>query len=48
MQENIDGVKYIFSQGLISKRDVSNSRGFTLLRVSILSDIVKTFYLAYY
>ena len=34
MQGNIDGLKHLFSQGLITPRDVSNSRGFTLMRVS--------------
>lgn len=37
MQGNIDGLKYLFSQGLAGPRDVSDSRGFTLMRVSFLS-----------
>ncbi|KAJ5937294.1 hypothetical protein N7454_004949 [Penicillium verhagenii] len=32
LQGNIEGLKYLFSQGLASPRDVSDSRGFTLLR----------------
>ena len=42
MQGDIDGLKYLFSQGLANPRDVSNSRGFTLLRVSLPSAIVNT------
>ena len=38
MQGNIDGLKYLFSQGLAGPRDVSDSRGFTLMRVSLLSN----------
>jgi len=34
-QGNIDGLKTLFSEGLASPRDVSNSRGFTLLRVRL-------------
>ena len=48
MQGNIDGLKHLFSQGLVGPRDVSDSRGFTLMRVSLLSTIVNTLYLAYY
>lgn len=36
MQGNIDGLKFLFSQGLSNPRDVSDSRGFTLLRVSLV------------
>ncbi|EPS39909.1 hypothetical protein H072_6396 [Dactylellina haptotyla CBS 200.50] len=32
MKGNIDGLRYLFSQGLASPRDVSNSRGYTLMR----------------
>ncbi|KAF3920185.1 Ankyrin-1 [Arthrobotrys entomopaga] len=32
MSGNIEGLKYLFSEGLASPRDVSNSRGFTLMR----------------
>ncbi|KAL8891263.1 MAG: hypothetical protein Q9215_001676 [Flavoplaca cf. flavocitrina] len=32
MQGNIDGLKYLFSKGLAGQRDVSDSRGFTLMR----------------
>ncbi|KAF3938286.1 Ankyrin-1 [Dactylella cylindrospora] len=32
LQGNIDGLKYLFNQGLASPRDVSESRGFTLMR----------------
>ncbi|KAL8754782.1 MAG: hypothetical protein Q9199_004117 [Rusavskia elegans] len=32
MQGDIDGLKYLFSQGLAGPRDVSDSRGFTLMR----------------
>ncbi|KAL8874864.1 MAG: hypothetical protein Q9198_006703 [Flavoplaca austrocitrina] len=32
MQGNIDGLKYLFSMGLAGPRDVSDSRGFTLMR----------------
>lgn len=42
MQGNIDGLKYLFSQGLINPRDVSDSRGFTLVRVSLVSSIGST------
>ena len=42
MQGNIDGLKYMFSQELINPRDVSDYRGFTLVRVSILLGIVST------
>jgi len=42
MQGNIDGLKYMFSQGLVGPRDVSDSRGFTLMRVSLLSPIANT------
>lgn len=47
MQGNIDGLKYLFSQGLVGPRDVSDSRGYTLMRVSLLSTIVNTMYLSY-
>ena len=39
MQGNIDGLKYLFSQGLVSPRDVSDSRGFTLMRVRSVSTL---------
>jgi hypothetical protein len=32
-QGNIDGLKFLFTQGLASPRDVSDSRGFSLMRV---------------
>ena len=32
MQGDIEGLKYLFAQGLAGPRDVSNSRGYTLLR----------------
>lgn len=32
---NIDGLKHLFSQGLASPRDVSSSRGFSLVRVGL-------------
>jgi hypothetical protein len=35
MEGNIDGLKSLFSQGLASPRDVSNSRGFSLMRVGL-------------
>ncbi len=31
---NIDSLKYLFSQGLAFPRDVGDSRGFSLMRVS--------------
>lgn len=34
MQGNIDGLKYLFAKGLASPVDVSDSRGFSLMRVS--------------
>ena len=37
MKGDIDGLKYLFSQGLASPRDVSNSRGFTLVNVGLTS-----------
>lgn len=37
MQGNIEGLKYLFSQGLASPRDVSDSRGFSLMRVSLFA-----------
>ncbi len=37
MQGNIDGLKYLFSQGSASPRDVSNSRGYSLIRVRLPS-----------
>lgn len=45
MQGNIDGLKYLFSQGLANPREVSDSRGFTLMRVSLHSSILNTMYL---
>lgn len=36
MQGNIDGLKYLFTQKLVGPRDVSDSRGFTLMRVGPL------------
>lgn len=36
-QGNIEGLKDLFSRGLASPRDVSSSRGFTLMRVCLLS-----------
>lgn len=48
MQGNIDGLKYLFSQGLVGPRDVSNSRGFTLMRVRLVPTFVSTPYLTYY
>ena len=48
MQGNIDGLKYLFSQGSVSPRDVSDSRGFTLMRVSLFSAIINTLYLSSY
>jgi len=35
MKGDIDGLKYLFSQGLASPRDVSNSRGFSLVSVGL-------------
>jgi hypothetical protein len=35
MKGDIDGLMYLFSQGLASPRDVSNSRGFSLVRVGL-------------
>ncbi|PSK38503.1 hypothetical protein B9Z65_6056 [Elsinoe australis] len=32
MQGNVEGLKYLFSQGLASPRDVSDSRGYSLMR----------------
>lgn len=32
MQGNIEGLKYLFTQGLAGPRDVSDSRGYTLMR----------------
>ena len=40
MQGNIDGLKYLFSKGLAGPRDVSDSRGFTLMRVSLCLTVV--------
>lgn len=48
MQGNIDGLKYLFSQGLVGPRDVSDSRGFTLMRVRLVSTFASTLYLTYY
>lgn len=48
MQGNIDGLKYLFSQGLVGPRDVSGSRGFTLMRVRLVSTIASTPYLTYH
>lgn len=48
MQGNIDGLKHLFSQGLISPRDVSDSRGFSLMRVSLISTILSVLYLVQY
>ena len=48
MQGNVDGLKYLISQGLVGPRDVSNSRGFTLMRVSLPPTIMNTLCLAYY
>lgn len=42
MQGNIDGLKYLFSQGLVGPRDVSDSRGFTLMRVRLTSTSART------
>ena len=42
MQGNIDGLRYLFSQGLAGPRDVSDSRGFTLMRVSSLPTVANT------
>ena len=35
MEGDIDGLKYLFSQRLASPRAVSNSRGFSLVRVGL-------------
>jgi hypothetical protein len=35
LEGNIEGLKTLFSQGLASPRDVSTTRGYTLLRVSL-------------
>ena len=35
MKGDIDGLKYLFSQGLASPRDVSSSRGFSLVSVGL-------------
>ncbi len=45
MQGNIDGLKTLFSHGLAGPRDVSDSRGFTLMRVSMLWTTVKSAWL---
>lgn len=37
MSNDIEGLKYLFSNGLASPRDVSDSRGFSLMRVSKIS-----------
>lgn len=37
MQGNTDGLKYLFSQRLVGPRDVSDSRGFSLMRVRLVS-----------
>lgn len=36
---NIEGLKNLFAQGLASPRDVSSTRGYSLLRVSIIDSI---------
>ena len=36
LKGDIDGLKYLFSRGLASPSDVSDSRGFSLIRVGIL------------
>lgn len=36
MQGNIDGLRYLFNRKLAGPRDVSDSRGFTLMRVGLL------------
>lgn len=48
MQGNIDGLKYLFSQGLVGSRDVSDSRGFTLMRVRLASTFASTPSLTHY
>ena len=48
MQGNTDGLRYLFGMGLASPRDVSDSRGFTLMRVSLLLTIMGPLYLMSY
>lgn len=39
-QGNIDGLRFLFSQKMASPRDVSDSRGYSLIRVSLISAIL--------
>ena len=48
MQGNIDGLKYLFGLGLAGPRDVSDSRGFTLMRVSLPLNTMGPLYLVSY
>ena len=41
MKGDIEGLRYLFSQGSASPRDVSDSRGFSLVRVIILFSTVR-------
>lgn len=45
MKGNIDGLKYLFSQGLASPREVSNSRGFSLVSVGLTTRFFPTLFL---
>ncbi|KAF2838004.1 hypothetical protein M501DRAFT_163004 [Patellaria atrata CBS 101060] len=38
MQRDIDGLRYLFNNGLASPRDVSDSRGFTLMRWALYGE----------
>jgi hypothetical protein len=38
MQGNIEGLKYLFSSGLASPRDVSDSRGYSLMRAGFIAN----------
>ena len=48
MKGDIDGLKYLFSQGLAGPRDVSDSRGYTLMRVSVCSKVMIGYYLLHH
>ena len=43
LRGDIAGLKHLFAHGLASPRDVSDSRGFTLLRVSFKLAVLKVF-----
>lgn len=46
MKGDIDGLKYLFSQGFASPRDVSDSRGFSLISVGLTAPFPPPFFLS--